>query len=99
MRVLTLASISAVMLTAACTAPTQHPVATSGSKSDATVTLTAEFSPNGERPRWGDAQNTAEDRCRAWGYIGAEPLGSIFQSCQLVGSLILSSCQQHRSMK
>ena len=93
MRVLTLASISAVMLAAACSTPTQHPVATSGSKADATVTLTAEFSPNGERPRWGDGLKTAKKRCGAWGYSGAEELGAIFQSCSLANNY---GCTRYR---
>ena len=94
MRALTLASISAAILASACGAPTQHPVATSGSKADATVTLTAEFSPNGEQPRWGDALNVAKKRCGAWGYVGAEALGSVFQSCSLAGSY--GTCNRYR---
>lgn len=94
MRVLTLASISAIMLTAACAGPpTQHPVATSGSKADATVTLTAEYSPNGERPHWGNALKVAKNRCGAWGYSGAEALGAIFQSCQLANNY---GCTRYR---
>jgi hypothetical protein len=94
MRIRTLPSISIAILLSACAAPTQHPVATSGSKSDATVTLTAEFSPNGERPNWGNALNTAKDRCAAWGYVGAEALGAVFQSCTLAGSY--GTCIRYR---
>ncbi len=87
-------ALSLAILVAGCVAPTQHPVATSGSKADATVTLTAEFSSNGERPRWGDALKTAKNRCSAWGYVGAEPLGAVFQSCYLAGSY--GTCTRYR---
>jgi hypothetical protein len=88
MRIHALSSLSAAILVYACAAPTRHPVATSGSKSDATVMLTAKFSPNGEAPRWGGSQSTADDRCGAWGIPGSEPLGSKISE--------LHGCQQLR---
>lgn len=75
----------ASLLLAGCVAPpTQHPVAIDGSKSDATVLLAAEYSINGEMPNWGHAAQAATERCAAWGYRGAEPLGSKFSTCAQV---------------
>lgn len=79
---------------AGCTPPTQHPVAISGSKSDATVTMAAEYSPNGVAPNWATADETARERCEAWGYTGAEPLGSRFSTCTQFGAY--GTCQRTR---
>jgi len=79
---------------AGCAPSTQHPVAIAGSKSDATIVMAAEFSDGGEVPNWAGAQATAEDRCAAWGYSGAEPLGSVFSSCTSFGAY--GSCNRTR---
>lgn len=83
-----------VILLAGCTPPTQHPVPVSGSKADATVTIAAEYSPTGEAPYWGQADKAAQERCEAWGYTGAEPLGAKFSSCIQIGAY--GSCARTR---
>jgi hypothetical protein len=75
-----------IILLAGCTPATQHPVPVSGSKSAASVTLAAEHSPYGEAPYWGLAVKTAKERCEAWGYTGAEPLGAKFSTCVNMGA-------------
>ena len=46
-----------------------------------------------KRTRWGDALNVAKKRCGAWGYVGAEALGSVFQSCHLANNY---GCTRYR---
>lgn len=78
----------------ACAQPTQQPVAVDGSKSDATVVLAAEYSPNGTPPNWSNGLETAKQRCGAWGYTSAEALGAKFKTCTQTGSY--GSCLRTR---
>ena len=86
--------VAGLILLAGCTMPTQQPVAVDGSKSDATVTMAAEYSPNGTLPNWTTADQAALERCEAWGYTGAEPLGAKFSSCAQLGAY--GSCARTR---
>ncbi len=54
----------------------------SGSKSDGVVKLAYDYG-GFEKPvvPEGQAYQVATERCRAWGYSGAEPFGGIFQTC------------------
>ena len=54
----------------------------SGSKSDGVVKLAYEYG-GFEKPEIpeGQAERVASERCRAWGYTGAEPFGGIFKQC------------------
>lgn len=54
-----------------------------GSRADATVTLSLFWNPNTEIPETdkGQALWTASSRCKAWGYSGAEPFGTIQTKC------------------
>ncbi|WP_143103330.1 YecR family lipoprotein [Albimonas pacifica] len=79
---------------AACAPATQHPVPVSGSKADATVTLAAEYSEHGTQPNWSNAVSEATARCGAWGYTGAEPLGSKFTTCVRSGAYGI--CSRYR---
>lgn len=54
-----------------------------GSRSDATVTMALFWNPNTEIP---DADKNqalwaASERCKSWGYAGAEPFGSMQTKC------------------
>ena len=74
-----------VMLIAlgACTQQvTKHPLPYSGSKSDGTVTLAYEYGLF-EQPvvDWDGAIAVAENRCKAWGYKGAESFGATQTDC------------------
>lgn len=62
------------------------PVATSGSRSDATVELSYEYGYL-QRPVVDEAQaqETALQRCRVWGYSGADPFGGQRSICDLPG--------------
>jgi len=57
-------------------------VATGGSRSDGTITLSYEYG-GVEIPKLNLEQGvaTARDRCRAWGYSDAEPFGGETKQC------------------
>jgi hypothetical protein len=59
------------------------PVATGGSRADATVELSFEYAQF-ERPvvDMAQAQTTAVQRCRVWGYSGADAFGGQRSICQ-----------------
>jgi len=63
-------------------------VATGGSRADATVRLSYEYGAF-ESPQVSDAQADmlAAQRCKTWGYEGAEPFGGITQVCNLPDGL------------
>ena len=54
----------------------------SGSKSDGVVKLAFDYG-GFEKPviPEGQAAQVATERCRAWGYTGAEPFGGVLQQC------------------
>ncbi len=54
-----------------------------GSKSDATVKLGVSWNPNTEQPETSrqQADSLAAQKCRTWGYEGAEAFGSVNQHC------------------
>jgi hypothetical protein len=54
----------------------------SGSKSDGVVKLAYEYG-GFEKPviPEGQAQQAASERCRVWGYSGAEPFGGVLRQC------------------
>jgi hypothetical protein len=85
-------AIGSVLLLAACASgPPPTPVAVAGSKADATVTLAAVMNPNlHDRANWSGASEEAAQRCRVWGFDGAEPLGAGFEQCVQYGSGILA---------
>lgn len=69
-------------------------VATGGSKSDATVTLSYNYSSM-EKPlvNASQAQSLADSRCQVWGYDGAESFGSEFTTCTFRNGY---GCSQYR---
>jgi hypothetical protein len=71
-----------VALLSACTAQHVVPVATGGSKADASVEMgynTGLFHP--AEPDWPAAQVTASKRCQAWGYSKAEGFEGTTLNC------------------
>jgi hypothetical protein len=58
------------------------PQPTGGSRADGTVQLAYEYG-GFERPQvdWETANQIAADRCRAWGYSGAESFGGGVSQC------------------
>jgi len=69
-------------------------VATGGSRADGTVKLAYEYgqfqTPNTSRDQ---AIRTAQLRCTAWGYTGAEAFGEVIRTCTQSGGL---GCQTYR---
>lgn len=63
------------------------PVATGGSRADATVELSFEYGQF-ERPNvdMAQAQTTALQRCRVWGYTGADAFGGQMAHCEAANS-------------
>lgn len=56
--------------------------ATGGSKADATIELSCQYTAL-EKPKvdWRQARRTATSKCQAWGYSAAEPFGSTMSQC------------------
>ncbi|MBM4197876.1 MAG: hypothetical protein FJ197_12460 [Gammaproteobacteria bacterium] len=79
---LILAFVVSMFALAGC-ATVKVPVPTGGSRADGTVQLSYEVG-GFEKPvvDWNQALGTAEDRCRAWGYHGAQPFGGTTSQCQ-----------------
>ena len=75
-------ALSLAVLVAACTTQRVVPVATGGSKADASVEMgynTGLFHPT--EPDWPSAQITATKRCQAWGYSKAEGFDGVSTQC------------------
>ena len=67
-----------------CARPVQKDwFAMGGSKGDATVKMGLSWNPNTKKPETSKAQAdaVAAQKCRAWGYDGAEAFGAITQQC------------------
>lgn len=71
-----------VLIAVAGCATTRVTTPTGGSRADGTVDLTYEYGSM-ENPTvdWLSAQAQAEDKCRAWGYTGAERFGGEKRLC------------------
>ena len=73
--------VSAILLSGCAITTTM--VATGGSRADGTVNLSYEY---GEFQRaiidQQQGQQTAVERCKAWGYTGAEPFGGQVNRCE-----------------
>jgi hypothetical protein len=74
-------AFAALLASLGC-ATVKVPQPTSGSRADGTVQLAYEYGQF-ERPQvdWETANQIATDRCRAWGYSGAEAFGGGFEEC------------------
>ncbi|MFN4292483.1 MAG: YecR family lipoprotein [Permianibacter sp.] len=58
------------------------PTAVGGSRADATVDFSYEHgSLVNPQIDWNDVLQSAKDKCRAWGYTGADPFGGKRTSC------------------
>jgi hypothetical protein len=71
---------------ASCATPTAKiPQATGGSRADGTIQMSYQFG-RFEQPvvQWDLAQQTAQAKCRAWGYHSAEAFGGEQDHCQAV---------------
>lgn len=92
MKKITLLLVGALLAVGACqTAKTWQ--ATGGSRSDGVVRLSYEYGML-EVPVLDDAagDKLAADRCRTWGYTGAEPFGGQTQQCNSYSS---GSCDSY----
>ena len=58
-----------------------------GSRADATVKVALSWNPEREIPQSDKSQadKIAEERCKAWGYSGAEIFGGASQKCTQIG--------------
>ena len=58
-----------------------------GSRADATVKVALSWNPEKEVPLsdQNQADKIAEERCKAWGYNGAEMFGAVTQKCTQMG--------------
>ncbi|UBB91487.1 YecR-like lipofamily protein (plasmid) [Xanthomonas oryzae pv. oryzicola] len=91
MKIFALAAIVAV-LASGC-ASTKNWSATGGSRADATVRLSYEYTAF-EKPQTNETEaiNLATSRCKTWGYTGAEAFGGITQQCNMPGGM--GRCQR-----
>lgn len=82
-----------IMILSGCVTSTKKWTATGGSRADATVQLSYEYSTF-ERVKTNDneAINLAVLRCKAWGYYAAEAFGGFTQHCTIPGGF--GGCQQ-----
>lgn len=74
----------AVALGAGCAKPVHKDwMAIGGSRSDATVKMGYVWNPQNEKPETSQQQaiDLAAQKCRTWGYDGAEPFGSTLTKC------------------
>ncbi|MBY6154062.1 YecR-like lipofamily protein [Vannielia litorea] len=68
---------------ASCTEVTKVPVPTGGSRADASVVLSYEYTAlEIVTADWNAAQSSADKRCRAWGYRKADPFQGTVNQCQ-----------------
>ncbi|WP_081533516.1 YecR family lipoprotein [Rhodovulum sp. P5] len=77
-------SLSALCLVAlaGCVEVTKTPVPTGGSRADASVVLSYDFtSAEKVTADWAAAQAAADARCRAWGYRRADPFEGVRTQC------------------
>ena len=85
-------ALAGALAISGCATPVR-PVATGGSRADATVDMSFEF---GEMQKpivdWNQAQVDAGKRCAVWGYTGAESFGGQKNQCLQAGGL--SGCQR-----
>lgn len=90
--VMKLAAVALVGLTLSGCAVQKHMVPTSGSKADGTVVMSYDYGMF-EKPQIdsSEAIAAASQRCKAWGYTGAEPFGGVTQQCTAPSS---SGCMQ-----
>jgi len=75
-----------LLLLAACAAPRQgvRPVASGDSKADGIVSMGSTGTIwNPVDPDWQVAQATADKRCRAWGYDGADSYAGWQEACRV----------------
>jgi hypothetical protein len=86
MKILAIASVTAMLLTGC--AVTKDWAATGGSRSDGVVRLSYEVREF-EKPQLSEQQaiNLASQRCKAWGYSGAEAFGGVTRTCNQGGGL------------
>lgn len=77
------ALVFALSIAVGACATTMNWQATGGSRSDGTVRLSFEYGAF-QRPRLDENQATtlAAQRCRVWGYQGAEAFGAGTQTCE-----------------
>jgi len=85
-----LVAVPICMLLLGCSVPKDW-VATGGSRADATVKLSIQHGEF-EVPVTDDAQalRVASERCRNWGYEGAEAFGGVIRAVQPDGSIMLT---------
>jgi YecR-like lipoprotein len=86
MRVLATTVAVALLLSGCVT--TKDWAATGGSRSDGVVRLSYEFGEF-EKPQLNEHQaiNLAIQRCKTWGYSGAEAFGGVTRQCNMEGGL------------
>ena len=84
MRRLACVVLPALLVGAGCTVQKEL-VPTGGSRADGTVNLSYEYGVF-EKPQvnMSLAQVSAQQRCAAWGYTGAEPFGGQLNKCERV---------------
>ena len=72
--------------------------ATGGSRADGVVRLSYEMGPL-EKPQLNEQQaiGLATQRCKTWGYSGAEAFGGVTRQCNMPGGL--SGCGQYMITK
>jgi hypothetical protein len=71
----------AIVLTACATPVVLEP--TGGSRSDGTVSLSFEYGLfQNPQINWNQALTSAQNRCHAWGYSGAEKFGGGITRCE-----------------
>lgn len=82
MKLYAIVGISALLLVGCAT--TKDWSATGGSRADGTVRLSYEFGPF-EKPELNEQQavTLAAQRCKTWGYTGAEAFGGATSVCNL----------------
>jgi len=81
-----LAIAAAVMLTVAGCASAKMWQATGGSRADGVVRLSYQYGLF-EQPTLADSgQAMAAERCKVWGYSGAEAFGGVTEQCNNFGS-------------
>ena len=74
--------ISVLFITSGC-AVTKVPQPTSGSRSDGTVEMSYQYGQyQNPQVNWQKAKIKAVERCKAWGYSGAEAFGGAMEDCQ-----------------
>ena len=87
MRLVIVSTLVSALLLSGC-ATTKSWSATGGSRADATVRLSYEYTAF-EKPNVDEMQalNLATARCKTWGYTGAEAFGGIIRQCNMPGGM------------